>query len=209
MESVRTFLDLQIFGTTYRQCPEKMVGKFAGKRLVVVGGGRCVWDDLARLGVRGDEHQDGRDIMVVNDITMHMPGRVLHAYSNDHRWLPKWLEARRELITRKYGPIEYVHSCRTGAKYNWPWPGHGSSSLGAVYTGLAMGYDSIVLCGVPLDDSGHYFDPPWVQTNFSREVGTRTDGHMMYWHQARERLFRGRVTSMSGRTRTLLGEPKR
>lgn len=207
MEVLSQYVPWQAFGLSDRHFPQDMVGKFTNKWLVVVGGGRCVWDDLARLGVRGDEGQNGYDVMTVNDITMHMPGRVLHVYSNDHRWLPKWIEARRELITRKYGPIRYVHTCGAGAKYCWPWPGHGSSSLGAVYTGLAMGYSKVVLCGVPLDNSGHYFDPPWKQTNFEREVGTQPNGEMMYWANAKNKIFQGRVKSMSGRTRELLGEP--
>ena len=97
----------------------------------------------------------------VNDIVKHCPGRGLHFYSNEHRWMANWINARRELMLRKFGPIQYTHSCRTGGQYSWPWPGHGTSALGAVYTGLAMGYDRIVLAGVPLDDAGHSLYPPW------------------------------------------------
>ena len=144
--------------------PPKMLDRFLNKRLIVVGGARCVWEDLALMGIRGGEDNNGYDVMCVNDIIMHYPGKVMHFFSNDHRWMPKWIEARRELHTRKYGGVRHTHSCGTGGAHTWPWPGHGSSALGAVYTGLAMGYTTIVLCGIPLDDSGHYFDPPWVQT---------------------------------------------
>ncbi len=187
--------------------PEGLLDRFLNKRMVVVGGARCVWDDLALVGIRGGEDNNGYDVMCVNDIVMHYPGRVFHFYSNDHRWMPKWIAARRELHSRKYGGIRHTHSCRTGGQHSWPWPGHGSSGLGAVYTGLAMGYTSIVLCGVPLDDGGHYFDPPWVKTNFNREVGVKGNGDMMYWQGARDKVFEGRVKSASGRTRELLGAP--
>jgi hypothetical protein len=46
-----------------------------------------------------------------------------------------------------------------------------------------------------------------VISNFEREVGVREDGTMMYWHNANQKLFGGRVKSMSGRTRDLLGAP--
>ena len=186
--------------------PEDMVDKFVGQRLVIVAGGRCVWEDLALLGVHGDAN-GGWHVMCVNDVVMHYPGLVTHMYTNDHRMMQHWLQARRPLLTRKYGPVKYTHSCRVGGKYSWPWPGHGTSGLNAVYTGLGLGYDQIVLCGMPLDNSGHYFEPPWVVSNFESEVGVREDGTMMYWHNANQKLFGGKVKSMSGRTRELLGAP--
>jgi len=195
-------LDIGAQTNTY---PEDMLDKFAGSRLVIVGGGRCVWDDLASMNIRPGVENDNWHVMCVNDIVMHYPGKVTHFYSNDHRWISNWLKARRELHTRKYGNITNVHSCNTGARYNWPWPGHGSSGLNAVYCGIAMGYAPIVLTGIPLDDSGHYFDPPWVKTNFHREVGTMTDGNMMYWHNAKTKHFKGNVYGTSGRTADLLG----
>lgn len=193
----------EFLGVALNQYPKDMVGKFSG-RLVIVSGGRCVWDDLASLGLRGGH---GPDVMCVNDVVMHYPGMVKHLYSNDRRRISGWLQMRRPEIEREYGPVRYTHSCREGAKYHWPWPGHGTSSLGAVYTGLAMGYDEIVLCGVPLDDSGHYFDPPWKESNFTREVGVKGNGQMQYWAEAAKKCFQGRVKAMSGRTRELLGPP--
>lgn len=194
-------------GEPEKAYPAVMLDKFVGKRLLVVGGARCVWDDLATIPVKPDADNGGYDVLCVNDIVMHYPGRVRHFYSNDHRWMSNWLNARRELLVRKFGPIQYTHSCRTGGQYSWPWPGNGTSGLGAVYTGLAMGYERIVLVGVPLDDSGHYFDPPWRKSNFNQEVGTMNDGNMMYWQSAKTRVFKDKVRACSGRTRTLLGAP--
>jgi len=193
-------------GIRKAQYPD-LVDKFVGHRLLVVGSGRCVWDDLASIAIKPGPQNSGYDVMCVNDIVMHYPGAIRHFYSNDHRWIPNWLNARRELHIRRFGPIKYVHSCNVGPAHNWPWPGHGSSALGAVYCGLAMGYEQIILCGIPLDDGGHYFDPPWVKTNFMREVGTQPDGQMMYWQNAKTKNFRGRVFGTSGRTAELLGRP--
>lgn len=180
-----------------------IAGKFSGL-LIVVASAACVWKDLEAAGM-AKNHDAHIHVMAVNDMLMHYPGKVTHAYSNDHRWLPKWIAARREQLIRAYGGIDYVHTCHHGAKYSWPWPGHGTSSLNAVYTGLALGYDEIWICGAPMDNGPHYFDAPWAETNFGNLK--REDGSLPYWTNAARSIFEGRVKSFSGRTREVLGAP--
>ena len=172
---------------------------------MICAGAACIWDDLALLGVRSD--QSDTHIMAVNDIVMHLPMRVRHMFSNDHRLIPHWLGARRPQYVREYGAVEHTHSCGVGGKYTWPWPGHGTSSLGACYSAVAMGYSPIILCGCPLDNSPNYFSPSWEIRNFEREVADTVNGQISYWSNAARKCFRGRVKSMSGRTRDLLGAP--
>ena len=133
--------------------------------------------------------------MCVNDIIMHYPGEINHAYSNDNRWLNKWVEARRpRYVMEQIKPA--LHSCNQGDGITvWPFPGHGTSGLGAVYVGLGMGYDEIILCGIPMDGSGHYFDPPSKTTNYV--------SGMRFW-QNLPKISRN-VKSMSGNTKELLG----
>lgn len=197
--------DFKFFGITINQWPHDMVGKFEGFRLILCAGASCVWDDLARFGVCQEEAKT--HFMAINDIAMHLPMKIRHLYSNDHRMIPAWIAARRPQYARKYGAIEFTHSCQTGGQYTWPWPGHGTSSLGGTYTAIAMGYDPIILCGVPLDDTPNYFSPSWEKRNFTREVGDRDDGQVAYWANAARGCFNGKVKSMSGRTRELLGAP--
>lgn len=180
-----------------------LLDRFSG-RLLVVGSARCVWDDLKTLGFSVGA-LPRTDVMCVNDIVMHFPGTVKHFFSNDTKTIPKWIAARRRLLSKPYGFPQYVHTCRKGNACNWPWPGHGTSALGAVYTGLALGYAPVVLCGIPLDDTGHYFDPPWIGSNFVREVGVKGSGRMKYWEDANDRVFDGRVHAVSGRLVDVLG----
>lgn len=187
-------------GIPSHQYPLKWVDAESGP-CIVVGGGRCVWNDIQRA------QRFARSVITINDITMHLPMKIDHVYSNDHLWLPKWKAARRDMLEKQFGETGPTHSNTVGGDITWPWPGHGSSGLGATYTALALGYSPVVLCGIPLDDSGHYFDPPWVESNFLREVPLKGNSTMKYWHDARERVFQGKVFSMSGRTRDLLGEP--
>jgi len=183
-----------------------LVGKFAGP-LLLIGTARCVWDDLEPY------RNTTTPAMCINDIGMHYYGRLVHWYSNDHKMLQYWVPARRPRYKEadaQRGDRQYVHSCNEGGggKYHWPWPGHGTSSLNACYTALALGYEQIILCGVPLSDGGHYFDPPWVKTNFENEV--KKDpvyGESRFWLNARDLIFDGKVKSMSGRTQEMLGAP--
>lgn len=197
--------DFSCFGIAeeYMTFPE-VAGTHSGL-LIIAASGRCVWGDLEKAGM-AKNHDDHPHIMCVNDMIMHYPGRVDHVYSNNHSYLPKWIAARRDQYVSRYGEIKNTHSNKCGGRYTWPWPGHGTSSLNAVYTGIALGYDSIWLCGVPLDDAGHYFEAPWEKTNFIREVADR-DGEIKYWGNAKKKIFDDKVRSFSGRTRDLLGAP--
>lgn len=182
--------------TRKRDFPE-IAGSEEGTALVV-GSGRCVWDDLGAarsVTMVGWDH-----VICVNDVGMHYPYYVNHWYSNDIQMLPKWMEARRPRHKIDFESDIQVHSCCDGVKWKWPWPGHGSSSLNAVFTALGLGYEKVILCGVPLDDSGHYFDPPWVKTNFARDATVR------HWKLLAPK-FEGRVRSMSGNSREILGGP--
>lgn len=204
-------LDLSVFGLAKMDLPE-IAGKYKG-RLLIVASGRCVWDDLsifARKSRHGNEgiRFDG-DVMAVNDIGMHLPCRITHWYSNDGYMLPHWLKARRPEFKANIDdrPIQ-LHSFipKDSGAWKWPWPGHGGSGLNAVYTGLGLGYDEILIAGMPSDDSGHYFDPPWVHTTFNSQVPPQKDcEENRWWKTARTKMFNGRVKSLSGRTKAWLG----
>lgn len=142
--------------------------------------------------------------MTVNQMVLHMDRPIRHAYSNHGDLLEHWLLAAPSHVGKPQG-----HTCydKGAGLTRWPWPGHGTSSLNAVYTALALDFERIVLCGIPLDDGGHYYDPPWIGSNFTNEVPER-NGDLRYWKDACQSRFDGRVTSMSGRTRDLLGEPQ-
>lgn len=187
----------------FMRFPE-IAGTYSGP-LFIVGSARCVWEDMEKVGL-AKNNDTNFHVMCVNDMIMHYPGRVHHSYSNNHAYLPKWMNARRDqYLTRWEGKI-HTHSNKIGGKWTWPWPGHGTSSLNACYTGIALGYEQIILCGVPLDNTGRYFEPPWMKSNFQNEIGVR-DGRLKYWANAKDRIFKGRVKSVSGRTKELLGAP--
>lgn len=173
-------------------------------RLLIMGTGRCLWEDIERfVGVR-DIAEDWADVMTVNDAVMYVPYPVSHAYSHDDPQLVHWVAGRRRRYQAMYDLDIIAHSVtevETENVVEWPFPNTGTSGLGAAYVACALGYSDIVLLGLPLDDSGHFYDPPWIRSNFSREENERR------WIRARDEIFQGRVKSVSGRTRDILGKP--
>lgn len=182
-------IDFSPLGISQNQFPIKK--KYTGD-LLIVGSGRNVWEELEIYS--HDTYYRVPDVMCLNDMIMHFPGRIVHAYSNDYTWLPKWVQARRPRYVKDLEESIILHSCN--GPNPWPWIGQGSSGLNAIYTGLALGYDQITVAGVPLDDSGHYFDPPWKKTNFTKEVPIR-DGEVKYWQFSINQIFNGKVRSLS------------
>lgn len=168
-------------------------------KLLVVASAKCWLDDLEQVWP-----WDG-DVMAINDIIMHYPGYVKHAFSNDSQMLMNWVRARRPVRDGSNRPSPIRHTCMTAGKVAliWPWPGHGTSSLNAVYTGLALGYDDIVLCGIPMDNSPHYWEAEYMGKRWAS-----LEGQMRFWQYAARKVFDGKVTSLSGNTRELLGEPR-
>jgi hypothetical protein len=201
------------FGYNNRQIPD-IAGKYAGKgkSLAVCGDAACVWDDLERLGcrynhMRGKVYRDGWDFLTINKLVETFPGNIEHAYSNEPHLLERYVAARRPEYRREFDGPRHSHSCVSGAKWHWPWGGHATSGLGAAIVGACLGYDQVVLCGVPLNDGPHNGEPPWRKCTFTREAADSSDGVNRYWLKARELVFKGKVKSMSGRTRDWLGTP--
>lgn len=191
-----------------------IAGTYTGKNLVVCGDAAGVWDDLAAFGCRDDSgrgkvRKPGWDFLTVNKLVETFPGSVEHCYSNEPSLLRIFMSARRSEYAREFGPAAHSHSIKVGVDHVWPWGGHGTSGLGAVLVGLGLGYDSIVLCGLPLDDGPHNGEPSWRRTAFatSEAAGSASDDRDSHWKRAIGTAFGGRVKSMSGRTREWLGAP--
>lgn len=164
------------------------VGKHSGS-LVILGGGWNVWEDYQSYSLRENGH-----VMAVNDIGMHFPHELHHWYSNHADFLWGWGTVRSF-----HHPGGYKLHSNNEANRVLHWnglPGTGTSAINAIYVALLMGYEEIMLCGIPLDNKGHYFDPR--PTNFERE------GKERVWLWARNNVFDGRVKSMSGRTKEWL-----
>ncbi len=191
-----------------------IAGTYKGKGVVVCGDAACVCDDLQRFGCaerqgRGKVWKSGWHFMTVNKMCETFPGDIEHAFSNEPHTLLRFIAARRVEYAREFNMPQETHSISKGCKWTWPWGGHGTSGLGAVLTALALGYDQVVLAGMPLDDGPHNGEPPWRRTGFasSEAAGPVGGGMDSHWKTAKDLAFGDKVKSMSGRTRDWLGSP--
>lgn len=167
---------------------------------LVLGGAACVWDDLETAQqMLGDRE---RVMVAANDVGMHIDGDfhwcTLHA---EH--MPGW-EAERAARglprtyttwgrTYPYGE-EHLQALTERAVEH----GMGSSGMLAVEVAVHLGCAPILLCGVPLDDSPHFFDAAaWAHAS----------GFRRHWERRAQWLRERHVRSMSGWTRDLLGGP--
>ncbi len=165
-------------------------------RLVIAGGARCVWEDFSKA------HKDGDHIMAVNHVALFIPQKIRHISSMHAEVLGPLREFRSLLRAIRGGPRDIdvaTHSCYHANGVDYVYSGYefhgGSSGCFAAVVGLQLGYDEIVLCGCPADDTGNFYDPPHMNDDFTakREV----------WKKAAEG-FGGKVKSMSGWTKELL-----
>jgi hypothetical protein len=166
--------------------------------LVICASGASIWDDFYSFAC--DAWVQPFDIMCVNDMGMHFPHSIKHWYSNDFEMLPRWARARRpQFQGTPRNEKAILHSCYPcDGALKWPWHGGGTSTLGAVFTGLALGYNEVIVCGAPLDNGPHYFEPPHFKTNFEQSGGFRM------WQDARQRYFEGKVKAISGNLKRIL-----
>lgn len=172
-------------------------GCFSGP-LLVLGGGRTVWDDYAKVRPWKGE------IMAVNDIGAHLHDRIRHWVTLHPEYFPGWRHYREK---HNYGdrvpPMCHSQKSREGVDVAWNFAAvGGTSGLFAVKVGLLLGYTEIVLAGVPMTGDGHYFDPPWYKTEFADRANE------MEWKSAIRNYFNGRVTSLSGKTADWIGSAR-
>lgn len=186
------------YGIAYDRSLDVFVGKYSGK-CVVVGTGWSMWDDLLAAGFVKNAYRQPFTVIAINRAVQDLPCFVDHGYSNHAKLLKVWHAGRDEVHQKKdkHAGMTILHSNRDGVDVNWKWPGWGTSTMGGLLMALAMGFDDISVCGMPMDNGGHYYDPPWHETNFENDNNERV------WQQAAARVFHGKVKIISGRFKEL------
>ncbi|ASY62517.1 hypothetical protein SJ05684_c10600 [Sinorhizobium sojae CCBAU 05684] len=172
-------------------------------RAVVIGGGAPVWDELEQA----ESLCDFDLLIAINDAGAKYPGIVDYWVTLHPEKLGIWAKQRQE---NGFAPARHhvahednTHAARRNAfplsfmvPYTWP----GSSGLFAVEVAIKkLGCEKIVLCGVPMTATPHFFD----NVNWDAVAGFWDAWPIAYPH------IKDKVRSMSGRTKELLGAPSR
>ena len=182
--------------------------------LLIIGPAACMWDDIGRY----DKHHQG-DRMGINDASIYYADRMSilepefyytvhleHVVSLHPEWIPMFAHMQQWMGT-KIGwapPITHSNQPGTGVQEVWPLTRDGATSgLFGILIALMMGYEKIVLAGMPCDATSHFYDPPSLANDFYG----REDAHAEFI-RARDAVFNGRVKSLSGNTKLWLGEPQ-
>jgi hypothetical protein len=177
-----------------------VIRKRSPKCGIVLGTAPCMWDDLERAPA-------GWDIIAVNGAGFMYLAPIALWCSAHGKYLTLWMEKRRNagapMTFKAYGNFGQYDELGDVIAWNKP-NGNGSSGLYAVLVALELGYQKLVLCGIPLEGQER-FD---YKEDSSKVITAQTDyqHYRLGWNQNRD-LLQKHVRSMSGWTKELLGEP--
>lgn len=172
-----------------RHTPQR-VDAVPSRTFLVVGSAACVWDDLDAWGKRQAR------IVAVNRMVADLP-RPITAGATLHPELAwGWRSSRRQGVPW----LMWGRKLRPGidAAVALPDGWHGTSGLYGVRVAMWLGASRIVLAGCPMDDTPHHYD--------DGALGSWLEHYRHGWRNAFPEIH-GRVTSLSGWTRDLLGAP--
>lgn len=193
------------------------------KPIIIIGGGHTVLDDWKYYTSMFMDRPDRYcDIGVVNDQIYTFQGRVDYFFTLHGEKMEGWFNYRESKVEspEQWSFEIYCHrserwknTCHDVAKkdfefnttkyndilnyeiVNQKW--EGSSGLYAVQNALELGYEKILLCGIPMDIGRNIFRPrKWKQG----------DKYWNGWLNAYDTI-KNNVRSPSGRTSELLGKP--
>jgi hypothetical protein len=182
-----------------------VIGKYSGKSLILMGAAHCLWKDMEPFWDKGF------DLMGVNYAGLLSPFPLDHWCTQHTGYVTSFWDIRSAWRGFDGKTDDYLfHSHVEGPHIDVVWDSHqltgGTSAWGGAVYATLMGYDPIVLAGIPLDGGGHFYDPPYGPKDQAHEV---TQEHLrMVWQWAQDNIFRGKVKSMSGLTRDICGAPE-
>jgi hypothetical protein len=169
---------------------------------LIIGRANCVWDDILYLEVRYPDLEP--DVIAVNGVGCDLKMHINHWVSFHAELFPQWISKRRvkgfsdagQLWTSSRGRRMDKWERELGIRY--VDNNGGSSGMVAVDVALKMGYQKMILVGIPLEaEKGHYDQPgSWDEATHHRKPWEELDPAISV-----------RIKSVSGWTRELLGAP--
>lgn len=183
------------------------------KEILVVGSGHTLWDDLEHLGGWSGDwmalnyagilvgvEREPRDKFVYGwgfDVENQAP--LTHWFSVHGEIMHAWVATRRHNVQLATSPDLETHSTRGDVDRIWTLRRRGrvSSALQACEVCVGLGYDKIILAGVPMDDGPHFYGRPHEVTSFGKMAEN--------WEPWLDNL-EGKVYPISGNLVNVLGQ---
>jgi len=170
---------------------------------LVAGSAACLWDDVVAarklckfdavycVKMTGIEWPDEFDVWV----TLHP--EYMAEYREQRRALG--LPNGYQVVAPTIGELGRHGVHPVDRRVSYRWAGMNASASSGIYGAKVAMEDghNVILAGVPMDDSNH----------FSRGAPWRQHGAFEIGFQNAVPFMRGRVRSMSGRTKEILGPP--
>ncbi len=171
------FKDVKCQDSVFELCENNIISDVKLRKkhdfLTIVATAETVKDDVKKWGLHGD-------LMAVNDAAFYLPN-YQHAVSIHGNILPLIRLYKKEFReyednqfithTSHYADVGLLFDGQINADVIWKIrPIYRSSGMLAIYIGIAMGYKSILVHGVTLDERNHYYDlvDSKVKKNFNR-----------------------------------------
>lgn len=183
------------------------------KPILLVGSGHTLWDDLELLdGWEGDwmalnyagclvaiERKPREQFVFGPGYEKENQAPLTHWYSIHGDLLPHWKALRLGNPQMATSPDLMTHSVTGPVDRIWDLPKRGrvSSAFTACEACLGLGYDQIILAGIPMDGGPHFYGRPQEVTPF-KNMGEN-------WEPMLDRL-QGKVYPISGNLVKILGQ---
>lgn len=181
-----------------------IVGKYGG-HLLILGCGRNVWDDLSRAQELFENTGLAYHVMAINMAFMGLEDRFRRGQiSIDHFVsLHSEYHALRMIYVRDRC-ITHGRVMGPNTDYVWDLNRGGTGGQFALRIAMALGYHKIIICGIPLNAEGRFFDPP----DQGGDSGCKSNEiSFQQFKQYLDPKYHCRIRAMSGYTKKIFGEP--
>jgi hypothetical protein len=172
--------------------------------IIILGGGKTVWEDY----FKAKEIMPSYKVMCVNDIGTQFKAEQIHHLVSLHKG---FFPAVKLLRKEKSMYEKYITHCNVAAQdvdYVWRMENvGGTSGLFAVKVAMALGAKRIIICGIPMDNSGHYFDPPDAIKNHTTKFSENHCNLAPWIDLKKSKHAMQTVRSMGGHTASIVGTP--
>tara|TARA_R110000751_G_scaffold100385_3_gene194353 strand:- start:397 stop:993 length:597 start_codon:yes stop_codon:yes gene_type:complete len=178
---------------------------------VIIGSAACLWDDLDHFEAIAEKMGWKWDAVAVNHAGLAINHPIEHWVSCHPILIHHFREARRcythhtlgengPMIT--HGPRGRTGQDLTDKTYDVSSEVMGNSALFGIWCMLHLGYERVVLAGIPFDGNRTFYHPKQMQPEHSDDI---RHIRLMWSSAATNGDWVGKVFSMSGWTAALLG----